>query len=649
MASINEISEVSPSQYSNFFPKQHYNIPKATINRVKSTITSLNSGIVTKTFSQTASTPYDFVIGANSQAIFDLSQCYFNVAGRIRIPGECAAAAKDINLGNLFLGSLFQNAQLELGGSVIAMNANPGIDANMQAALKYDRRDLEEYTVSDREFMINYFDKDLDSVQQVVDIIAGAITFPALPNVLAGSIVNVTAGTTPAIGLANTRIVATQTVGLAVHANATVDAFDLTFGPDGVLLTGWCNVTTNAAINAPFQNLAIQTVVNPPNDISKVISQSYIAQAKDRCSVIPNCTPVEEQINGVWYTTFPFRCKLFLSDLFNYTVDSLDYIFNREIKITLTRSASSHIICNITSFLATEQTKAEVYEMNKFELVCFSYLLTDKARSQLIQHYSAPVETLYGVQTTNLTPLYNFDKESEQTITLPLTVNFDTKAIILAFPKCSNALVPLSTPDKDMITTNITDGLPNGKYQPSWYLSNSNSYNYAGLRYIRIANTNNASIYTYDFQGTETNPTNPKPFIKSFDYGNSIDPAPCKILDYREAYDQFKKLRLLFGKAPDNAMDYWTWLKDYCIIPIDLAGSNIPPNTRILITLQFASWDPKYNPLCLGNNGNLTSKSTTNLLAIYLGHDVLQYNPDGTCIVKHVLSANPNEKQTNLM
>ena len=46
--------------------------------------------------------------------------------------------------------------------------------------------------------------------------------------------------------------------------------------------------------------------------------------------------------------------------------------------------------------------------MNKFELICFSYLLTDKARAQLIQHYSQPVETLYGVQTTNLTPLYQF-------------------------------------------------------------------------------------------------------------------------------------------------------------------------------------------------------------------------------------------------
>ena len=39
---------------------------------------------------------------------------------------------------------------------------------------------------------------------------------------------------------------------------------------------------------------------------------------------------------------------------------------------------------------------------------------------------------------------------------------------------------------------------------------------------------------------------------------------------------------------------------------------------------------------------------TTNLLAIFLGSDVLEYRPDGTCIVKHILTAGTNEKTVNL-
>ena len=654
MASINEISEVSPSQYSQFFPKQHYNIPKATINKVKSTITSLNSGIVTKTFSQTASTPYDFVIGANNMSIIDLTQCYFNIAGRIRLPADTMATSNDISLGNLFITSLFQNATLEMGGSVIAMNANPGIDANMQAALKFDRADLENYVVSDREFMINYMDKDFEVAQGEITIPIGAVMFPALPNALAGQIYPVTAGPT-ATNLKNIRILynGAALYPLGADHSLSVSAMDITFGADGKLVSGWCAVTTTQAQAAQFNS----DEMVPVQASTKIAALDELIPQKDRCSVIPNCKPSIEVIDGNQYVTFPFRCKLFLSDLFNYTVDSLDYIFDREIKITLTRSASSHIIANITSYLSSSTTRADVYEMNKFELVCFTYLLTDKARTQLIQHYSQPVETLYGVQTTNLTPLYQFSSQTEQTITLPLTVNFDTKAIILAFPKCANAMVPLNTPLSHIIVDPGDVGAGDiaagnkVRYQTSWLNSNANSYNFCGLRYIRIFNTSNSNIYTYDFQGTEETVQNPSLFLKSFDHANVGAGLQCKILDYRDAYNQFKQLRMLFGKNIDNCIDYYEYLKDYCLIVCDLTGTNIPPNTRLMVTMQFSDYGDNYSPMCFGNvktpqDGNLL---TTNLLAIFLGSDVLSYNPDRTVTVKHVLSANPNEKNTTLM
>lgn len=656
MASINEISEVSPSQYSQFFPKQHYNIPKATINKVKSTITSLNSGIVTKTFSQTASTPYDFVIGANNMSIIDLTQCYFNIAGRIRIPASAAANSNDISLGNLFITSLFQNATLEMGGSVIAMNANPGIDANMQAALKFDRADLENYVVADREFMINYMDKDFEPAYGQVNIPIGAIHNPAIATGNVGSTFLISPGAL-ATDIKNKRIIYN---GLGVDSiqptgvnTFIVTAMDVTFDSDGRAVTGWYEVTTTANVAEGDNTAAIVL----DQQYTKVIPLNDLTVQKDRCSVIPNCKPVTEVIDGNYYITFPFRCKLFLSDLFNYTVDSLDYIFDREIKITLTRSASSHIIANITSYLSESTTKADVYEMNKFELVCFTYLLTDKARTQLIQHYSQPVETLYGVQTTNLTPLYQFSSQTEQTITLPLTVNFDTKAIILAFPKCANAMVPLNTSVARVITdpgnVSAADVAAGNKarYQTSWLNSNSNSYNFCGLRYIRIFNTSNSNIYTYDFQGTEETVQNPSLFLKSYDHANVGAGLQCKILDYRDAYNQFKQLRMLFGKNIDNCIDYYEYLKDYCLIVCDLTGTNIPPNTRLMVTMQFADYGDNYSPMCYGNvktpqDGNLL---TTNLLAIFLGSDVLSYNPDRTVTVKHVLSANPNEKNTTLM
>lgn len=655
---LNELSEITPQQYLQFVPKQKYNIAKSTIQKVKSTITSLNSGIVTKDFKQTASTPYDFVVGANNMSIIDLSQCYFNIAGELEFPADEPIWPEDLLLGNLFTASLFQNATLELGGAVIAMNANPGIDANMQAALKFDYNDLRNYSLSDREFMIHDFDLDIqfkaENVKMNIDTVANMTDIPQ--NVYGAYQFEVSKYYTDNQGVFHPNIFAPNSIiyffadqaPVTVIPNFTADWIRAYTDDTGNIVTMYCYGHATAAIQMGTTNTAI---VNLPLASTTVRGRDDSIVNSDKNSVF---TQVSEPVlvNNVF--RLPFRCKLYLSDLFNYTVDSLDYVFNREIKVTLTRSAGSNIICNVLTTLGDRRTIAPVVATTKFELIVFSYVLTDTARQQMIQWYSQPIETLFGIQTTNLTPLYNTQANSEQTITLPLTVNYDTKAIILAFPKASNALVPMSSNIFGAFQTavppiNPQNPMANYAYQMSWYGSNSNSYNYMGIKYIRISNTNNSSIYTYDFQGTATDVYRPTPFIKSFDINNAAVNEKASILDYRESYEQFKNLRLLFGKSPDNAMDYYTYLKDYCLIPIDLAGTNIPPNTRILVTIQFANWHSPYNPLYYGNVEEQGNQTTTNLLAIFLGSDVLAYNPDGTCVVKHVLSAIPKEKSVNIV
>lgn len=646
---INEVSQLSPSQYAQFLPKQRFNIPKSTIQKVKSTITSLNSGIVTENFAQSQSTPYSFVVGANNMSVIDLSQMYFNIAGELEFPYDADIRNTNVILGNLFTSSLFQNAQLELGGATIAMNANPGIDANMQAMLKFDFNDLRNYALADRQFMINQVDKDISKYSLDYSFDAGDLVLDEAATTASEALKAFKIKSAPGkaeLQLRNSTIYyngagillfgdGTNGVTVALLQASVDDAGQLT----GVIYatvkgTGCGKGTTNAA--AEFEDL-------------NVYSTEDMIMNYDANCVMPNIIKSKE-VGTTGTSRIPFRCKLYLSDLFNYTVDSLDYVFNREIKITLTRSATSNLIANLIAIGAPNNATVKVASTKKFELVCYSYLLTDTARQQLIQYYSQPIETLYGIQTTNLTPLYQSTKNTEQTITLPLTVNYDTKAIILAFPKCSNALVPLCTNPGNIINGQIDgDDIASG-YQASWMYSNSNSYNFGGLRYIRISNTNNSSIYTYDFQGTALNYYHPSPFNKSFDIKNVADDAEVTELDYREAYNQYKQLRLLFGKSPENGIDYYEYLKDYCIIPIDLAGTNIPPNTRIMVTFQFADWGDNYNPLNYGNVGNNNGKqSTTNVLAIFLGSDVLAYNPDGTCAVKHVLSANPMEKNVNLV
>lgn len=647
---INEISQITPAQYLQFVPKQKYNIAKSTIQKVKSTITSLNSGIVTESgFKQTSSSPYSWIIGANNQSIIDLEQSYFNCAFDLEFDGtQEPILPKDLLLGNLFMGSLFQNATLELGGACIANNANIGIDANILACLKYDYNDLRNYSLSDRQFMVHDFDLDIEPSSIDIKLKQNKVVADeSKANGYTGLLkLKLEADNGNKLPTGVNIICWNNATPKAIVDNFTATWLRLEIKPDGSGV-GYAYGTAGGAITKGTTKNATGDVDLAKADVV-VYDSDDVLQDDDRNSVF---TPIKTVPDNAKYI-IPIRCKLYLSDLFAYCVSSLDYVFNREVKITLTRSAGSSIICNVLNTIGDRQTKAEVVGCKKFELVVYSYLLTDSARNQMIQWYSQPIETLMGVETVNLTPFYNSNANGEQTITLPMSTSYDQKAIIIAIPKASNCLVPLSSnrlgflPDK--IPDNTT-GLDNFAYQASWYGSNSNSYNYAGIKYIRISNTNNACIYSYDFAGTATQPSDVTSFIKAFDDHNSDAGVKCNILDYREAYEQMKNLRLLFGKSPDNAMDYYTWMKDYCFITIDLSGTNISPNTRILVTIQFDGWKGNYNPLYYGNVQVGNNPISTNILAVYFGNQVLAYYPDGTCAVKNVLSAIPNDKAVNLV
>lgn len=646
MSIINEQSGITGQQANQFFPKEHYNIPKSTVQKVKTTITSLNSGIVTDNFEQTKSTPFSWLLRANNMSIFDLSQFYFNIAGSLKLKSSAGITGKDLIFGNLFVGSLFQNATLDIGGETIAMNNYPGIDGNIQAMLKFDFNDLKNYALSDRQFMINKNDFD-------VAVKTENLVFANGDFVISEKIAN--AGKTGKFKTADGIHLTNYKNSYITWINSTAVEFCTNLRINGLR----CYVDEDGTVSEGYlysgNGAGAEIAVATPSTVTNGLTNAFVARGEDifkeidSNSIIPNNTRVGTDENGYYY--LPFRCKLYLSDLFNYTVDSLDYIFNREIKITLTRSASNFLICNPQTAEAGDIT-ADVGKITKFELIAYSYLLTDTARTQLINFYNRPVETLYGVQTVNMAPLPQTNAGVEQQISLPLTVNYDTKAIIIAFPKCSNALMSLKTRQGDIINGQITDAdvaaNPKTKCQASWLYSNSNSLNAAGLRYIRISNSNNSSIYTYDFMGTQESYKHPSAFLKAFDYSNETDANDVNILDYREAYEQYKNLRLLFGKSPDNGIDYYTYLKDYCIIPIDLTGTNIPPNTQILLTLQFAPWSGNYNPLYYGNVKKSGQLLTTNLMCIFLGSDVLTFNPDGSCKIKHILSANPNEKNVTL-
>ena len=353
---INEQTNIQPEQYNQFLPKQKFNIPKSTIQKVNE-----------KNFNTSQSTPYSFVINPNNQTVIDLSQCYFNVAGTLKVSSEVAALnTQDVKFGNLFLTSLFQQAQLSIGGCVVANNVMPGIDANMQAALKFDQYDLINKTVSDREFMLNEIKPSINPTLNKFDIDNASWQLHYTAN--------------------ETKAFLRTKVALPQYANKVIVYNDGT----GVALTdGTVNLTGSKIITIWFDDVgngsgavyvctatggnANWTDINTARELVK--GSTHIYGLNDSFSNVYNSVvPIFTSTNGA---SIPFRCKLYLSDLFNYTVDSLDYIYNREINITLQRGSTDYILANILSNGGSYKSVLNVEGITKFELICFSYLLTD--------------------------------------------------------------------------------------------------------------------------------------------------------------------------------------------------------------------------------------------------------------------------------
>ena len=406
---IHEQSNITPQQYAQFMPKQRYYIPKPTVNRNKITITSLNSGIITNNFSNTRSTPYDWVINATNNCVFDLSQAYFNIAGNFKIDKD-GLTTENFAFGNQFMSSIFQTAQLSLGGATIARNSYPGLDANIQAMLKFDQYDLKNFSLADREFLINELSMNADVTYQAVKFPANAFKFT----------------TEGKVGEAPTKAEGTNKAGeeeaLLPWKNKTFiyNGTAIDIGPTGFKILG-CSlfairIDEDGTATLNFYNGTIGTAAATDKDaegINNVERNFYVIDNKNdeinrvsRNPVIPSTNDsgfVKD--DGATYVKIPFRCKLYLSDLFNYTVDSLDYVFNRELKITLQRSSSDFVICNVSGPGMTPNSVLEIDSISKFELIAYSYLLTDTAKAQLLKFYSQPIETLFGSQVMNVTPI----------------------------------------------------------------------------------------------------------------------------------------------------------------------------------------------------------------------------------------------------
>jgi hypothetical protein len=128
----------------------------------------------------------------------------------------------------------------------------------------------------------------------------------------------------------------------------------------------------------------------------------------------------------------------------------------------------------------------------------------------------------------------------------------------------------------------------------------ANSYTYGGLRALTIENASaGTKLYNFEMENDGVIACN-KGQISVFRKESQINftgvEGEIKIINYEDVYRQYVKARLHFQQSEDEALDFDTFMKEYCIFCVDLSPFDISPGDQIKITMNFSSWDGYYNP-----------------------------------------------------
>lgn len=290
--------------------------------------------------------------------------------------------------------------------------------------------------------------------------------------------------------------------------------------------------------------------------------------------------------------------KIKLSDIFT-EVNTLPPIFNHKITVEFVRANSSFIGCDTRL-----PVKLELDAFETFKLSMSSYIITDQLKNACEKYYSKPIESLYTARTemTNSIPSEP-SSGSEMSFTINTNLAYKNKCLVLAFPRSSNS-------------TGINQPYTFGKYvgdASSGMASDNqifysefgkcfNDYTHGGIVQLLVTTGSGLRLadFHFDRDGNIQNyAVNDNSKWAGFDM--NTNPNSVKIVNYLEAYEQYKKCRAHFNQLEDEAIDFIPWLKSYFMFCIDLSPFDLTAGEQIRINIKFGSWATNYNPFYFWN------------------------------------------------
>ncbi len=488
--------------------------------------------------------------------------------------------------GNQALLSLFSRAELYIDNQLIAANEYPGFSSNAEYALRYPHCKTLE-----KDFEIGGFVSTDKSKYKLAD---------------------------PIVIYDNTTLATSDTLTFKVkkyvNGNGTEIKWDDIIDHDSIPQGTTCQVF-------PMEVIDVYNSTKHGATVTKVGITGFITQ------------------------------RIKLADIFS-VIDTLPPIFNHDVSIKLTRAPTNHLICN-THSLTNDKNLCYFLGFQQFKWWNNFYYLSDKAIAAAKQYYNKPIETVI-TQDVQIFAQTQARPAANQPIPFNLNIEagYKNKLLTICIPRCnafSNQFNKIGyyydSNSGAQLTLLGVDNTDNVRMYDT-LKAPGNSYTCGFLRELEVKA--NGALLLYDFtmqdDGHITGKVNQFRTTKPetmLNYGAS--PA-VEMDNYEDVYKQYVRARLHFQQSEEEALDFETFIKEYCVYCIDLSPFDLPTNQTINVKMVLAGWRDDFNPFCAANNSEFSYQSPSIICNLFKDR-ILRLEPGRKCGLLNMLTPTKSEEE----
>ena len=350
-----------------------------------------------------------------------------------------------------------------------------------------------------------------------------------------------------------------------------------------------------------------------------------------------------------FYTGFITQ-RIKLSDLF-FIIKTLPPIYNHCVEIKFQRSAHNYLICNTNTVTGI---KAQCLGINTFNLRQDVYTLTDQLAADCKKYYAQPVETIITLEKQQLVDFMTVPSSGSGTsFNINLETAYKNKLLTIAIPRTNDFSNQYNKVENRYAASYASVSDINNSTNITHYdtfKAPANSYTYGGIRSLIVQTLNGVKLYRFEpeIEGIVEGPKTmfrldkPETQINFLNAGDNI-----KMANYEDVYKQYIKARKHFWEEENEALDYQTFLKEYCIFCIDLSPFKLSPNENIMINIQYSEWSGNYNPYYTNNDSEHGTNYSSRILC-NLYYDKILKIGDGVLEIKNMFDEKKEAETVNM-